>query len=85
MPELPIYQCHKRVRALKIAAIYYPGLDGRVELSFAEPGYDPKAVDADWAYKHNPKVGGYLVVYDDGYQSFSPAAAFEEGYTRIDE
>ena len=29
-------------------------------------------------------LGGYLVVYDDGYVSWSPAKAFEEGYTRID-
>ena len=26
----------------------------------------------------------YLVVYDDGYVSWSPAKAFEEGYTRIE-
>ncbi|MCK9988658.1 MAG: hypothetical protein AzoDbin1_05130 [Azoarcus sp.] len=29
-------------------------------------------------------VGGYYVVYEDGYKSFSPAIAFESGYTRID-
>jgi bacterioferritin-associated ferredoxin len=33
--------------------------------------------------KHKPQVGGYIVIYDDGYTSFSPAKAFEEGYTRI--
>lgn len=26
---------------------------------------------------------GYYVVYDDGYKSWSPAKAFEEGYTKI--
>ena len=30
--------------------------------------------------KHKPHAGGYYVVYDDGYKSFSPAKAFEEGY-----
>ena len=30
-----------------------------------------------------PRVGGYYVVYADGYKSFSPATAFEEGYTKI--
>jgi hypothetical protein len=30
-----------------------------------------------------PQPGGYFVVYKDGYKSFSPAKAFEEGYTRI--
>ena len=31
-----------------------------------------------------PHVGGYYVLYEDGYESFSPAKAFEEGYTRFD-
>lgn len=26
---------------------------------------------------------GYYVVYDGGYKSFSPAEAFEGGYTKI--
>lgn len=30
-------------------------------------------------------VGGYYVVYDDGYTSWSPAKAFEEGYTLLAE
>lgn len=30
----------------------------------------------------NP-LGGYYVRYQDGYESWSPAEAFEEGYTRI--
>ena len=33
--------------------------------------------------RHKPKAGGYYVVYDDGYKSYSPAKAFEEGYVRI--
>jgi len=40
-------------------------------------------VSAEFLAKHKPEVGGYWVQYADGYQSFSPAAAFEEGYTRI--
>jgi hypothetical protein len=30
-------------------------------------------------------IGGYLVIYEDGYQSWSPAEAFEEGYTRLED
>jgi hypothetical protein len=33
--------------------------------------------------KHKPEVGGYYVVYKEGYKSFSPAGAFEEGYALI--
>jgi hypothetical protein len=40
-------------------------------------------VDQEYMYKHKPVAGGYYVVYKDGYKSFSPAAAFEEGYTLI--
>ena len=28
-------------------------------------------------------LGGYFVQYDDGYQSWSPAAAFESGYSPL--
>jgi hypothetical protein len=28
-------------------------------------------------------IGGYFVRYEDGYESWSPAKVFEEGYTRI--
>lgn len=43
------------------------------------------AVFVSYAYllKHSPVVGGYFVRYEDGYESFSPAAAFEGGYTRV--
>lgn len=41
-------------------------------------------VDVSSAYmsKHNPKVGGYYIRYEDGYESWSPAHAFESGYVR---
>jgi len=34
--------------------------------------------------KHNPQIGWYYVVYEDGYVSFSPPDAFEGGYTLIE-
>lgn len=48
-----------------------------------DDGYAPFAVSWEYVRKHNPQVGGYYVVYADGYKSWSPAQAFEEGYTRI--
>lgn len=48
-----------------------------------DEGYDGFQVDTEYLRKHKPQPGGYYVVYSDGYQSFSPAQAFEEGYTRI--
>lgn len=81
--EMPRYKCHKEVWALRVAAI--SDIDGNAEmtLSFEEPGYAPIKVGQPFWSKHNPVVGGYYVVYDDGYTSFSPAKAFEEGYRLV--
>lgn len=89
MRELPKYLCHKTVHALKIAVITRNNADdpsaetdGTAIITLADEGYEPFMVDAAYMHKHKPEVGGYYVVYDDGYKSFSPAAAFEGGYTR---
>lgn len=78
MKEMPKYQCHKKVWALKIKGI---SLDG--ELGFEEEGYAPIVAPKEWLDKHNPAVGGYYIVYEDGYKSYSPAEAFEAGYSLI--
>jgi hypothetical protein len=48
-----------------------------------DPGLSPIHVDGAYLLKHDPRPGGYFVEYADGYRSFSPAEAFEAGYTRI--
>ena len=94
---MPQYQSHKKVWALKIIAVERikptiaelerilngtrsetPGGRLTVEAPFTllevSPGY---------MQKHDPQPGGYYVLYEDGYCSFSPKEAFESGYTRI--
>lgn len=83
MREMPRYECHKQVWALKIKEVQ----DNKATnpaIAFEDEGYAPISVDWDWYYKHKPLPGGYYVVYADGYKSYSPAKAFEDGYTRID-
>lgn len=82
--KLPAYQSHKIVRALQIEKIEVEG-DGGAVLTPIEEGYAPFKVDVEYMDKHKPQEGGYYVAYDDGYKSFSPAQAFEEGYEPIDE
>ncbi len=48
-----------------------------------DPMFGVIAVSTEYMLKHQPQPGGYYVVYLDGYKSFSPAEAFEGGYTRI--
>lgn len=85
--ELPRYKSHKSVWALKIADIGFDPISSRGDgggatITPAEAGYAPFKVDAAYVQKHDPKAGGYYVVYADGYKSWSPAEAFEEGYIR---
>ena len=87
--EMPKYKSHKIVHALKIAAINRQVTDDNCEddggrmITPADEGFAPFRVSHEYVRKHSPMVGGYYVVYEDGYVSFSPAAAFESGYTRI--
>lgn len=80
--EMPRYKCHKEVWALKIAGIEF-GTDGSAIIIPEEDGYAPFNVTNDYMLKHNPHVGGYFVVYKDGYKSFSPENAFEDGYSPV--
>jgi hypothetical protein len=90
--ELPRYQCYKTVHALKIANVL-PDVTNRAitegdravgaTLHFGDLAYGPIHVDAAYVAKHDPQPGGYYVVYEDGYRSFSPATAFERGYQRL--
>lgn len=90
--EMPKYQCHKKVWALKIKSVELDidaankegrETDGSARLIPEDGAYAPLKVDSDYVRKHKPEAGGYYVSYADGYKSFSPAAAFEEGYTKI--
>ncbi len=92
--EMPKYRSHKKVWALKLAEVKRIGgattkADDDCEqeltgLLYPEDStYGAIHVDAEYMRKHNPQAGGYFVVYEGGYKSWSPADAFEDGYTRI--
>ena len=77
--EMPRYQCFKQAWALKIAKLSH-NADGGATITPEDPGYDSFRVPLEYLTKHRPTEGGYYIVYDDGYKSFSPAEAFESGY-----
>ncbi len=81
--ELPKYKCYKEVWALKIAEIQYHSHNKpAATIAPEESGYPNFEVNIEYLEKHNPQVGGYYVLHEDGYESYSPAQAFENGYTR---
>lgn len=81
---VPSWRSHKIVRAAKITEVttlaHMPDSGGVLTLE----GVDgPIAVSPAYVAKHQPQVGGYYVRYADGYESWSPAEAFEGGYTQL--
>lgn len=94
--NLPQYKSQKIVGAAKIIDIEKDidkandenrETDGSAVLVCENPLPPHDAINIrvthEYVNKHNPQVGGYFVEYEDGYASWSPAEAFENGYTRI--
>ena len=84
--ELPRYKCYKEVWALKIMKIERHNEgdpSGSAMITPLDGRYAPFRVEPQYVRRHNPQVGGYYVVYKDGYKSYSPADVFEDGYTLI--
>ena len=85
--EMPRYRSHKTVHALKIAHVEDLGTDTTtdenpiVQIHFVNTGFAP--IKMNLRGKPTPDVGWYYVVYEDGYTSFSPGQAFDDGYTLI--
>jgi hypothetical protein len=81
----PKYESHKIVAAAVIVGIVR-GAGGQITLmvkpedeTLPEPFWPTVAGMAKIA-----EIGGYAVIYEDGFRSLSPAAVFTTGYTRID-
>lgn len=85
--EMPRYKCHKEVWALKITEVATTERTAsgayNCYLAFEGSGFAPIAVGQEYHEKHKPEAGGYYVIYADGYNSFSPADAFESGYSLV--
>lgn len=82
LPQLKLFKCHKVVRAGKISALVVDGDNGLLLID-VDGIKQPFAVPLDFMQRHAPEIGGYLVVYEDGYLSFSPADVFEAGYHEL--
>lgn len=86
--ELPIYKSHKLVRAIKIGALEIHK-DGSARIAPADFLYAPFDTAPGWGNRFNTNQTeesedlGYWVLYDDGYESWSPTKAFEEGYSLV--
>lgn len=87
--QLPRWRSYKNVYADKIVEIlsrenfstdklnceWILACGGRIHVTRDHPDLLARGV---------PVVGDYFVQYEDGYVSWSPAKAFEDGYMRIE-
>lgn len=88
MPErlsrLREFKCHKVVHAAKIVAALRPP----ASVLHLDPGDGGEPcvheVPQEFFVRQRAEVGGYFVRYEDGYQSYSPAEAFESGYRPLE-
>lgn len=82
--EMPRYRSHKEVWALKIAAVEIHE-DGSATIAPQGRQYGPFKTRAGWSdrFSGDESDPGYYVQYQDGFSSWSPSKAFEEGYTRV--
>lgn len=77
---MPRYKSHKTVHALEIDKVGWPSNGTRsVAFKDRDPGLE---LPDDMFSRYSPVPGDFLVVYEDGYKSFSPRKAFLDGYTR---
>ena len=89
MRSMKRYVSHKEVDAAIIDHLLVGEGDAIDQVTVMTVDGDQIEVGREWFLKHSDnetKVlkGGYLVIYADGYKSWSPAEAFEAGYTIVD-
>lgn len=83
MADWPKFRSHKIVRAAPIVEV----VDAPLELHIIVKPYGDHRIErflpTEPAMSAHAEVGGYAVIYADGFKSVSPKGAFEDGYTRI--
>ena len=90
MTDWPKYESHKIVQAAKITRIEEINSGSgigilQVRIIWVRPDGAPEEefVPTEPAMVARAEVGGYAMLYPDGFKSISPAKAFEDGYTRV--
>ena len=77
---LALYACHKQVFAGRILFMARDDENKKLMLHVGAMS-NILAVPLAFLERHQPEIGGYYVKYQDGYESYSPAQAFEAGYS----
>jgi hypothetical protein len=82
--QMPSYTCHKKVRAAEIISVGHQTISsapGEIVRPVTLAGNITINLSNEMFTRYMPESGDFLVVYEDGYKSFSPRKAFLDGYT----
>jgi hypothetical protein len=88
MSNWPKYESHKIVRAAKIVGVERNHGGGKiVQAIWVQPvgaapieKFEPTVTEM----AEQAEVGGWAILYPNGFKSISPAKAFEDGYTLVE-
>ena len=82
---MKLYECHQRVRAARIVGIE-DILAGRNDKTCTLRLDDGSAIQVDfgWTWRHDARIGNYLVQYDDGNLSCWQPDTFAAGYKPVE-
>jgi hypothetical protein len=83
LPVLPRWQSHKIVEADRITEVLDTGTMTRWRLACGVVVDVSGPLESRVPPDVHSATAGYYVLYEDGYESWSPAKAFEEGYSRL--
>jgi hypothetical protein len=76
---LPHWQSHKVVQADQVCGVLAEPLRWVLRCG----AIMDVSAELERRVTHDTPFGGYYVKYSDGFESWSPQEAFEDGYTRI--
>lgn len=76
------YKCHKVVEAAKITSVSPQYIAENEKSAVVDVVADGETFTLP-IVRNSPSIGDYVVRYEDGYLSWSPANPFEEGYTLL--
>lgn len=85
--HLPRYRSHKEVQAAEIVSVTSGDNESKLlELRLAadKPTIRQLFVASDLKNRPEPHQGDYLLLYEDGYVSFSPREPFLNGYDPLE-
>lgn len=84
--KMPAYECHKTVHALEIANVghYVTNAQGKLVRILTFTDGSSREVSEEVFRRYIPGVSDFYVVYEGGYESFSPRDIFLGGYKLTD-